>query len=69
MRSLLLRDLTVGGGVGLSVHAPFRIATESTKIAMPEVQLIVLFLSLFPSFTEINFCLGKNRRRSVSSPM
>ena len=27
----------VGGGVGLSVHAPFRIATESTKIAMPEV--------------------------------
>lgn len=28
---------TVGGGVGLSVHAPFRIATENTIFAMPEV--------------------------------
>lgn len=26
----------VGGGVGLSVHAPFRIATENTLFAMPE---------------------------------
>lgn len=28
--------LLVGGGVGLSVHAPFRIATENTLFAMPE---------------------------------
>ena len=27
---------SVGGGVGLSVHAPFRIATENTVFAMPE---------------------------------
>lgn len=30
-------DALVGGGVGLSVHAPFRIATEKTVFAMPEV--------------------------------
>ena len=29
----------MGGGVGLSVHAPFRIATESTKFAMPETKI------------------------------
>lgn len=29
----------MGGGVGLSVHAPFRIATENTIFAMPEVNI------------------------------
>jgi 3-hydroxyisobutyryl-CoA hydrolase len=29
----------VGGGVGLSVHAPFRIATEKTVFAMPETNI------------------------------
>jgi 3-hydroxyisobutyryl-CoA hydrolase len=28
---------TVGGGMGLSMHTPFRIATENTRVAMPEV--------------------------------
>ncbi|KAL9577376.1 MAG: hypothetical protein Q9212_006402 [Teloschistes hypoglaucus] len=28
--------ITMGGGVGLAVHAPIRIATENTTLAMPE---------------------------------
>ncbi|KAL5490032.1 EHD3 [Sanghuangporus weigelae] len=35
----VLEGNTMGGGVGLSAHAPFRIATETTVFAMPETKI------------------------------
>ena len=35
----LVDGVSMGGGVGISVHAPYRIATERTLFAMPEVAI------------------------------
>ncbi|KAJ2994890.1 hypothetical protein HDV02_001256 [Globomyces sp. JEL0801] len=39
----ILNGITMGGGVGISVHGQFRIVTEKTLIAMPETSI-----GLFP---------------------
>ncbi len=35
----LMDGIVMGGGVGISVHAPIRIATENSLFAMPEAKL------------------------------
>ncbi|KAH8099589.1 3-hydroxyisobutyryl-coenzyme A hydrolase [Cristinia sonorae] len=36
---VVMDGVTMGGGVGLASHAPFRIATENTVFAMPETKI------------------------------
>ncbi|KAK4704564.1 hypothetical protein P7C70_g1644, partial [Phenoliferia sp. Uapishka_3] len=49
----IMHGNTLGGGLGLSMHAPFRIATETTQIAMPETEI-----GLFPD-VGANFFLSR----------
>ncbi|CAR22105.1 3-hydroxyisobutyryl-CoA hydrolase, mitochondrial [Lachancea thermotolerans] len=36
---VLMDGITMGGGVGLATHVPFRIATENTRWCMPEMDI------------------------------
>jgi enoyl-CoA hydratase/carnithine racemase len=53
----LMNGITMGGGMGISVHGSHRIVSDSSLLAMPEV-----FIGFFPDVGAsyfLNRCLGK----------
>ena len=65
--------ITMGGGVGLSVHAPLRIATERTVFAMPETTIgffpdvgASFFLPKMPGFVGTYLALTSSRLTGVN---
>jgi 3-hydroxyisobutyryl-CoA hydrolase len=66
--------ITMGGGVGLSVHAPFRIATERTVFAMPETTIgffpdvgASFFLPKLPGALGTYLALTSDRLKGVNA--
>ncbi|KAK0128480.1 hypothetical protein ONS95_000452 [Cadophora gregata] len=66
--------ITMGGGVGLSIHAPFRIATERTVFAMPETTIgffpdvgASFFLPRMPGGVGIYLALTSERLTGVNA--
>lgn len=65
---------TMGGGVGLSIHAPFRIATERTVFAMPETTIgffpdvgASFFLPRLPGAVGTYLAMTSDRLTSVNA--
>ena len=66
--------VTMGGGVGLSMHAPIRIATENTLFAMPETTIgffpdvgASFFLSRMPGALGTYLALTSERLKGVNA--
>jgi len=66
----LLNGVTMGGGVGLSVHGQYRVATEKTLFAMPETAIGFFadvggsyFLSRLKDYIGLYLVLTGNRVR------
>ena len=49
----LIDGICMGGGIGVSVHAPYRVATEHAAFAMPETAI-----GFFPDIGATFFCRG-----------
>ena len=67
-----LDGITMGGGVGISVHGAYRVATERTVFAMPETGLGLIpdvggsyFLPRLPDFTGLYLALGGHRLKAA----
>lgn len=65
--------ITMGGGVGLSIHAPFRVATENTVFAMPETTIgffpdvgASFFLPRMPGFVGTYLALTSERLKGAN---
>jgi enoyl-CoA hydratase/carnithine racemase len=66
-----LDGITMGGGVGISVHGAYRVATDRTLFAMPETGLGLIpdvggsfFLPRLPDFTGLYLALGGHRLKA-----
>lgn len=69
----VMDGITMGGGVGLSVHAPIRIATERTVYAMPETTIgffpdvgASFFLSRMPGAVGTYLALTSERLKGAN---
>lgn len=70
----LLDGITMGGGVGVSVHGSHRIATENTMLAMPETGLGLIpdvgggwFMPRLPGETGMYLALSSDRMKAAET--
>lgn len=72
----LINGLTIGAGAGLAVHGMFRVATENTVMAMPEVKIGIFpdvgfsyILPRLPGHLGMYFGLTGDQLKGKQSPL